>query len=41
MTLEERIVTTLTGEVKEFQLKGKICRDCAEKAGYKKRKKKG
>lgn len=37
--LKERTTVILTGEVKEFELIGKMCRDCAELAGYKVRRK--
>ena len=33
--LVERQKSPLTGEIKEVEVKGKICRDCARLAGYK------
>lgn len=33
--LEERQKNPLTGEVKEVEVRGKICRACARDAGYK------
>ena len=33
--LKERTKVLLTGEVKEQDVVGKICRECAIKAGYK------
>lgn len=38
--LEERIVATLTGEIKKHKVIGKICYPCAVKAGYKDRRRK-
>jgi hypothetical protein len=32
--IKERTVATLTGEIKEQEVRGKICRQCAVNAGY-------
>ncbi len=37
-TLVERVKVTLTGEIKEHKLEGKLCIDCSREAGYKVRK---
>lgn len=31
----ERTKSILTGEIKEVEMVGRVCRDCAAKAGYK------
>lgn len=33
--LKDRVKLMLTGEIKEFEVEGKICRKCAFEAGYK------
>ena len=38
--LMERTTNVLTGEIKEQEVKGKICSSCAYEAGYKQRSKK-
>lgn len=35
--VEERTHVTLTGEIKLQEIEGRICKQCAIKAGYKKR----
>lgn len=34
----EKTKVYFTGEIKEQEIQGRICRDCAESAGYKVRK---
>lgn len=33
--IKERVKVLLTGEVREVEYEGRICRACAEEAGYK------
>ena len=38
--MNERVKVMFTGEIKEHELKGNLCRDCATRAGYKVKEKK-
>ena len=36
--IHEKTIASLTGEIKQEEVIGRVCRDCAESAGYKVRK---